>query len=83
MTCSIPDCDREDIAARGMCMMHYRRWKRGRLDVPAHKRSRSSDGMNTKWPFEFMKDGDVWFRRPTGSKDAWEPAPGFRMPVGG
>jgi 5-methylcytosine-specific restriction endonuclease McrA len=26
-TCTGPECDRDDIAARGMCVMHYARWR--------------------------------------------------------
>jgi hypothetical protein len=27
-TCTVPDCGRVDLAGRGMCKMHYRRWER-------------------------------------------------------
>lgn len=77
MICIIEDCD-VDAVGRGLCMKHYRRWKRGRLDVESYQRPTGSAAMNVEWPFEFMKDGDVWLRRPVGSKGDWEVVPGFK-----
>lgn len=38
-TCSVPGCDRHEILRKGMCEMHYRRWKiKGDPGVPGSLR---------------------------------------------
>ena len=53
-----------------MCLMHYKRWHRKKLDAPLTPKG--SAGMRIKFPFEFRKIDGCWHRRPTGSKEQWE-----------
>lgn len=71
-TCSIEGCNWKH-KAKGLCKNHYRQMMRGTLDQPRYSVSRPKPGQHTVWPFEFVKMGDDWFRRPTGSHDDWLP----------
>lgn len=44
MKCSEPGCERQDITARGMCNMHYSRWRR---KTPLPGKECSFPGCNT------------------------------------
>lgn len=74
--CTFEGCDGK-LKARGLCKKHYNRLMRGTLDNPRYSAPRPGVGERTKYPFEFVKRGKVWYRRPVGSDDQWELVPGF------
>lgn len=71
MTCKVEGCPDTGKTVRGMCGMHYRRWKRGNLDKTRYARKKGSGGMNIHFPFEVRKINGLWHRRPTDSKEPW------------
>ena len=70
--CMLDDCNYH-VKAKGLCRKHYRQKLRGTLNAPRYKAPRPVVGTSTSWPYEFVKLGDDWFRRPTGSKGDWLP----------
>lgn len=73
-TCTIDGCGWKH-KAKGLCKKHYHQHQRGTLDTPRYSvpRPLPRGRSQTEWPYEFIKLGDDWFRRPTGSQDGWLP----------
>lgn len=71
-TCSIEGCNWKH-KAKGLCKKHYSMQLRGTLENPRYSVPRHAVGTVTEFPFEVVKMGDDWFRRPTGSHDDWLP----------
>ena len=70
--CSVEGCNWKH-KAKGLCKNHYRMMLRGTLEKPRYREPRRRNGAPVEFPYEVVKLGDDWFRRPTGSQDDWLP----------
>ena len=70
--CAIEGCGWKH-KAKGLCKKHYSMLLRGTLERPRYQAPRPVVGTSTQWPYEVVKMGDDWFRRPTGSQEDWMP----------